>query len=69
MKLFERVFVQIPELICMGNAGMTRDLSSRMIQRFSLEKEKRGDVEVRTNIAYGKYLSLIGKGTVKRKKE
>jgi len=69
MKLFERVFVQIPELICMGNAGMTKDFSARMIQRFSLEKEKRGDVEVRTNIAYGKYLSLIGKGTVKRKKE
>tara|TARA_B100000767_G_scaffold273707_1_gene304651 strand:- start:1898 stop:2908 length:1011 start_codon:yes stop_codon:yes gene_type:complete len=69
MKLFERLFVEIPELICMGNSGMTKDFSVKMIQRFSLEKEKRGDVEVRMNIAYGKYLSLIGKGTIKRKKE
>ena len=67
IKLFEKLFEQFPNLICMGNAGMRKDFSSRVVQRFSLENPKKpGDLLVRTNILY-KYFNIIsGKGKVKR---
>lgn len=66
--LFEKVFSSLPNLICMGNSGMRDDISDNIIQRFSLEKENFADVGVRMNIAYRKYLTLIGQRKIIRKK-
>lgn len=65
--LFDKLFSEMPNLICMGNQGMTKDISDQIVQRFSLEKENRADVGVRMNIIYNRYLSLIGKGKLNRK--
>lgn len=65
--LFDRLFRAMPGMICMGNSGMRKDVSHRIIQRFSLEKEPSGEVGVRMNLAYEKYLALIGKRKIARK--
>ena len=68
MSLINRLFEIYPKLICMGNSGMRKDISHRIIQRISLEKPVLpADQLVRSNLVYRYFNILTGKGSIARK--
>ena len=67
-KLIQELFAYNPNLLIFGNSGLKKDISDRVIQRFSLEHPARQTkkVIVSENL-YKIYNKLIGQYQIKRK--
>ena len=66
-KLFSEIFEYDPNLIVFGNAGLKKDISSSIIQRFSLEHPDRpAKKQVVTENLYKYFNKSIGKYRIRR---
>ncbi|SRX56225.1 polysaccharide deacetylase family protein [Aequorivita sp. CIP111184] len=67
-KVINDLFKYDKDLLLFGNSGLKKDISDRIIQRFSLEKpNKLGSRQIITENLYKQYNRFIGKYVIKRK--